>query len=85
MRARRRRCALASAFGLRVSATRQQICAHRRTHGAFTTRAQLRDVKGVGAKTFEQAVGFLRIYGGAQSLDETGTRCCARGCAVQPT
>ena len=44
----------------------------RETHGAFTTRQQLLEVSGLGAKTFEQCAGFLRIRGGANPLDMTG-------------
>ena len=47
----------------------QRIVAHREAQGAFTQRAQLKKVKGFGAKTFEQAAGFLRVRGGAQALD----------------
>ena len=44
----------------------------REQHGAFTTRQQLLEVSGLGAKTFEQCAGFLRISGGANPLDSTG-------------
>ncbi len=44
----------------------------RDTHGSFRNRAQLRDVTGLGAKTFEQSAGFLRIRGGDNPLDMTG-------------
>lgn len=44
----------------------------RAEHGALTSRAQLREVKGIGAKTFEQCAGFLRIRRGSEPLDETG-------------
>ena len=44
----------------------------RETHGAFTTRQQLLEVTGLGAKTFEQSAGFLRIRGGSNPLDMTG-------------
>ena len=39
--------------------------------GAFTARSQLLEVTGLGAKTFEQCAGFLRIRGGEQPLDMT--------------
>ena len=39
--------------------------------GRFRSRAQLRDVPGVGPKTFEQAAGFLRVRDGEQPLDNT--------------
>ncbi len=47
------------------------IVQFRDEHGRFTSRAQLKKVAGVGAKTFEQAAGFLRIRGGTQPLDST--------------
>src|ERR1700744_5438820 len=47
------------------------IVAYRDEHGRFTNRAQLKKVPGVGAKTFEQAAGFLRIRDGENPLDMT--------------
>ena len=44
----------------------------RDAHGAFRSRLQLRDVPGLGARTFEQAAGFLRIRGGDDALDASG-------------
>ncbi len=44
----------------------------RDANGAFASRKQLRDVTGLGPKTFEQCAGFLRIAGGADPLDATG-------------
>ncbi len=44
----------------------------REAHGAFRSRQQLLDVSGLGAKTFEQSAGFLRIRGGDNPLDMTG-------------
>ena len=44
----------------------------RDAHGAFRNRRQLLDVSGLGAKTFEQSAGFLRIRGGDNPLDESG-------------
>ncbi len=44
----------------------------REQHGAFKTRQQLLEVSGLGAKTFEQCAGFLRITGGDNPLDTTG-------------
>ena len=37
--------------------------------GGFTSRAQIKKVKGIGDKAFEQCAGFLRISGGKQPLD----------------
>jgi uncharacterized protein len=44
----------------------------REANGAFKSRQQLLDVAGLGAKTFEQSAGFLRIRGGDNPLDMTG-------------
>jgi len=44
----------------------------REAHGAFKSRQQLMEVGGLGAKTFEQSAGFLRIRGGENPLDMTG-------------
>jgi uncharacterized protein len=51
--------------------TALNIVQFRNENGRFTSRAQLKKVTGVGAKTFEQAAGFLRIRGGSQPLDST--------------
>jgi uncharacterized protein len=44
----------------------------RESHGAFSSRQDLLQVTGLGAKTFEQSAGFLRISGGSNPLDQTG-------------
>jgi len=44
----------------------------REANGAFKDRQQLMQVTGLGAKTFEQSAGFLRIRGGDNPLDMTG-------------
>ena len=44
----------------------------REANGAFNNRQQLMQVTGLGAKTFEQSAGFLRIRGGDNPLDMTG-------------
>ncbi len=44
----------------------------REANGAFKSRQQLMQVSGLGAKTFEQSAGFLRIRGGDNPLDMTG-------------
>jgi len=44
----------------------------RDANGSFRNRQQLRDVAGLGPKTFEQAAGFLRIRDGDNPLDVTG-------------
>jgi len=45
------------------------IVEHRSANGAFESRAQLKKVKGLGPKAFEQAAGFLRLSGARQPLD----------------
>ena len=44
----------------------------RDANGAFASRADLLKVTGLGARTFEQSAGFLRLRGGANPLDMTG-------------
>ena len=44
----------------------------RESNGAFRNRQDLLKVTGLGAKTFEQSAGFLRIRGGDHPLDMTG-------------
>ncbi|MDY6874675.1 MAG: Tex family protein [Chloroflexota bacterium] len=46
-----------------------RIVAHRDANGPFPNRMALRSVPGIGSKTFEQAVGFLRVHGGDNPLD----------------
>ncbi len=53
-------------------AVAKSVVRWREQHGAFTTRQQLLEVSGLGAKTFEQCAGFLRISGGDNPLDSTG-------------
>ena len=47
------------------------IVSYRNENGRFTSRTQLKEVSGIGPKTFEQAAGFLRIRDGAEPLDST--------------
>jgi uncharacterized protein len=51
--------------------TALNIVSYRDEHGQFRSRAQLNKVSGIGAKTFEQAAGFLRIRDGENPLDVT--------------
>ena len=44
----------------------------RDAHGAFASRADLLKVTGLGAKTFEQSAGFLRLRRSTNPLDMTG-------------
>ena len=45
------------------------IIAYRDENGPFSSRTELKKVPGMGAKTFEQAAGFLRIGGAKNPLD----------------
>jgi len=47
------------------------VVSHRDKNGKFTNRTQLQEVKRLGAKTYEQAIGFLRIPDGDNPLDIT--------------
>jgi len=49
----------------------QAIVEHRNVHGPFTSRAELKKVKGLGPKAFEQAAGFLRVPESRNPLDNT--------------
>jgi uncharacterized protein len=50
----------------------QSLVRWRESHGAFSSRQDLLQVGGLGARTFEQSAGFLRIRGGSNPLDMTG-------------
>jgi len=54
------------------SAVAASIVRWRDANGAFRNRKQLMDVSGLGAKTFEQSAGFLRIRDGDNPLDQSG-------------
>ena len=47
------------------------IVKKREEEGKFTTRTQLKKIPRLGAKTFEQAIGFLRVVDGSEPLDRT--------------
>jgi uncharacterized protein len=47
----------------------EKIVEYRNENGAFSDRAALRKVSGLGPKAFEQAAGFLRIRDGHNPLD----------------
>lgn len=49
----------------------QNIIAYREEAGAFKSRAEIKKVKGLGPKVFEQCAGFLRITDGENFLDAT--------------
>ncbi len=54
------------------TAVANSIVRWRDANGAFKNRKQLMDVAGLGAKTFEQSAGFLRIRDGDNPLDISG-------------
>ncbi len=49
----------------------EAIVSHRNEHGPFVSRAEIKKVKGLGPKAFEQAAGFLRVPGSRNALDNT--------------
>lgn len=49
----------------------QNLVNFRNEHGAFTSRDELKKVPRLGAKTFEQAAGFLRVMGSNNPLDSS--------------
>ena len=54
------------------ASTAKNIVAYREENGAFTSRTELKKVKGLGPKAFQQCAGFLRIPKGKTALDNTG-------------
>ncbi|MHA3870574.1 Tex family protein [Enterococcus faecium] len=52
--------------------TAQNIVSYREENGEFTARNQLKKVPRLGPKAYEQAIGFLRVPGGKNILDNTG-------------
>ncbi|MCF7835026.1 RNA-binding transcriptional accessory protein [Candidatus Gracilibacteria bacterium] len=53
-------------------AVAKNVVEYRDINGKFTSKAQIKKVKGLGPKAYEQAIGFMRIKGGKEILDETG-------------
>jgi uncharacterized protein len=47
----------------------KKIVAHRNSNGPFNERKELMKIAGLGARTFEQCAGFLRISDGKNPLD----------------
>jgi uncharacterized protein len=62
---------LARVSGLSPSVAKA-VVRWRESNGAFRNRQDLLKVTGLGARTFEQSAGFLRIRGGDNPLDMTG-------------
>lgn len=55
-----------------IGASRSKaIVQYRDTKGGFKSRDELQEVPGLGARTFEQAAGFLRVVGGGNPLDNS--------------
>ncbi|WP_176345084.1 Tex family protein [Priestia aryabhattai] len=50
----------------------QNIVKYRDENGKFSNRKQLKKIPRLGAKTYEQCIGFLRIIEGEEPLDRTG-------------
>lgn len=51
--------------------TAKNIILYREENGSFSTREELKNVKGLGSKTFEQCAGFVKIVNGDNPLDST--------------
>ncbi|MCI9415687.1 MAG: RNA-binding transcriptional accessory protein [Clostridiales bacterium] len=49
----------------------KNIVGYREENGAFTSRSQLKKVRGLGPKAFEQCAGFLRVPESKELLDHT--------------
>lgn len=47
------------------------IVNYRNDHGAYQSRTELKNVSRLGPKAYQQSVGFLRIIGGKNPLDNT--------------
>ena len=48
-----------------------EVVVHRNEHGPFKKRSDLKKVKGLGPKAYQQAAGFLRVPESANPLDNT--------------
>ncbi|PAE09747.1 RNA-binding transcriptional accessory protein [Niallia circulans] len=53
-------------------AVANNIVKKREEEGKFISRKQLKKIPRLGAKTYEQAIGFLRVLDGEEPLDRTG-------------
>lgn len=54
------------------AASAKNIVKYREENGEFARRADVLKVPRVGARAYEQCVGFLRVPGSAEALDNTG-------------
>ncbi|WP_315906558.1 Tex family protein [Priestia koreensis] len=50
----------------------QNVVKYREEHGKFSSRKELKSIPRLGAKTYEQCIGFLRVLDGEEPLDRTG-------------
>ncbi len=50
----------------------ERIVEYRQKHGYYETREELKNVRGMGEKTYQQCAGFLRVRDGCEPLDNTG-------------
>ncbi|GMB81685.1 Tex family protein [Shinella zoogloeoides] len=71
---------LARVSGLGKSSA-EAIVAHRDANGPFESRKELMKVSRLGARTFEQCAGFLRILNGKEPLDASSVHPEAYGVA----
>ena len=53
------------------SAVAKNIIKYRDEHGKFTNREEIKNVNKLGAKTYQQSIGFLRIPGANDPFDAT--------------
>ncbi|MEK5440391.1 Tex family protein [Fredinandcohnia sp. FSL W7-1320] len=53
-------------------AVANNIVKKREEQGKFSNRSELKNIPRLGAKTYEQCIGFLRIVDGDEPLDRTG-------------
>lgn len=53
------------------SGVAKNIIKYRDEHGKFTNRMEIKNVSKLGAKTYQQAIGFLRIPGANEPFDAT--------------
>ena len=49
----------------------ENIIQYRIENGAIKSRAEIKEIKGIGPKTYEQAIGFLKILDSKNPLDKT--------------
>jgi len=50
----------------------KNLIEYKKTIGSYKTKNEIKKVKGLGAKTYEQAIGFFRIKDANSFLDNTG-------------